>query len=84
MRCDNCPCRAPAAILKNTDHLPVTSCAPSIGFAGALCASVGLQILDLTRLLSLFDFGVAWGFSRLKRLLPGKKSHSRHEDSASD
>ena len=72
------------AILKNSDHVQGTASAASIWITGALGASVGLQLWDLALLLSLFNFGVVWGFSRLKRVLLGKKSRRNDEDSVSD
>lgn len=72
------------AILKSNDHVQGTASAASIWITGALGASVGLQLWDLALLLSLFNFGVVWGFSRLKRVLPGKESRPRDEGAASD
>ena len=72
------------AILKNSDHVQGTASAASIWITGALGASVGLQLWSLALLLSLFNFFVVWGFSRLKRVLPSEKARPRDGDASHD
>lgn len=54
------------AILKNDDHVKGTASAASIWITGALGAAVGLQLWGIACLLSIFNFLVVWGFSRIK------------------
>lgn len=72
------------AILKNHDHVHGTASAASIWITGGLGASVGLQLWDLAIMLSIFNFAVVWGFSRLKRVLPSEKARPRDEGDATD
>lgn len=54
------------AILKQNDHVDGTATAASIWITGALGAAIGLQLWTLAVIVSVVNFLVIWGFSRLK------------------